>query len=226
MDTERWSAAVWPFVRSRLPPAPATVLELGCGSAGGFVAALRERGYEAVGIDPNAPSAPGFHQIGFEQYEPPEPVDAIVASRSLHHVADIGEIAGRMTAALRPGGTLVVAEWAWERFDGPTAEWCFARLDGSGAEEEPSWLPRRRDGWRESGRPWADYFDGWAADHGLLRGDRILAEIELHFERGLCTHGPYFFADLPGISEEEERVAIDRGEIRATGIRYAGTRRG
>ena len=224
MDTERWSAAVWPFVRSRLPPAPATVLELGCGSAGGFVPALREHGYEAVGVDPHAPAAPGFHQVAFEQYEPPEPVDAIVASRSLHHVGDLGEIIGRAAAALRPGGAIVIAEWAWEHFDEETAEWCFARLDGSEAEE-PNWLIRRREGWRESGRAWDDYFLEWAGGHGLVRAEQILAEVDRHFESALSTVGPYFFADLPGISEQDERSAIERGAIRATGIRYAGTLR-
>ena len=154
MDTERWSAAVWPFVRSQLPPAPATVLELGCGPAGGFVPALRESGYEAIGIDPKAPAGPGFHQIGFEQYEPAEPVDAIVASRSLHHVADIAEIVTRIAAALRPGGALIVAEWAWEQFDEATAGWCFERLEGEDAADDEGWLTRRRTGWRASGRAW------------------------------------------------------------------------
>jgi SAM-dependent methyltransferase len=223
MDTERWSAAVWPFVRSRLPPPPATVLELGCGPAGGFVPALRESGYDAVGIDPDAPAAHGFHQIGFEQFEPEAPVDAIVASRSLHHVADIGEMVGHIAAQLRPGGTLIVAEWAWEQFDEATAEWCFSWVDGSDADT--GWLQRRLDGWRASGEAWEAYFTGWAQGHGLIRADRILAEFDAHFEPALCTYGPYFFADLGGVSEQQEDAAIDRGEIRATGIRYAGTPR-
>jgi SAM-dependent methyltransferase len=224
MDSERWSAALWPFVRSRLPSPPATVIELGCGPAGGFVPVLREHDYEAVGIDPNAPEAPGFHRIGFERYEPSQPVDAIVASRSLHHVGDLGEVIGRAAAALRPGGAIVIAEWAWEQFDDDTAQWCFARVNGT-EPAEPSWLIRRRDGWRESGRDWDGYFLDWATGHGLVRADRILAELDLHFEPVLSTRGPYFFADLPGISEVDEQAAIDHGEIRATGIRYAGSLR-
>ena len=58
-----------------------------------------------------------------------------------------------------------------------------------------------------------------------MRADRILAEFEDHFEPALCSYGPYFFADLGGVSEREEQAAIDGGEIRATGIRYAGTPR-
>jgi hypothetical protein len=50
-----WLAAVWPFVRAELPPTPATVLEMGCGLLGGFVPALLDAGYHAVGVDPEAP---------------------------------------------------------------------------------------------------------------------------------------------------------------------------
>jgi hypothetical protein len=31
---QRWLSAVWPFVRGRLPEAPARVVKLGCGSLG------------------------------------------------------------------------------------------------------------------------------------------------------------------------------------------------
>jgi hypothetical protein len=52
---ERWLAAVWPVVRGRLPAPPAHVVEIVCGSLGGFVPMLRSSGYEALGVDPEAP---------------------------------------------------------------------------------------------------------------------------------------------------------------------------
>jgi SAM-dependent methyltransferase len=221
---ERWLGPLRPFIHSRLPAAPAHVVEIGCGPIGGFVPGLLRDGYTAVGVDRNAPDGPEFQRIDFEAYEPAQPVDAIVASRSLHHVGDVDEVLDRVAAALRPGGTIVVAEWAWERFDDHTARWCFARLDPS-AEVEHGWLERRRDDWLASGEPWETYFPGWANGHGLTRSDRILAALGARFERVLCEHAPYFFADLPDGSEHDERAAIDAGEIRATGIRYAGTLR-
>ena len=123
-----WLAAVWPFVRDQLPPVPARVLEVGCGSLGGFVRALLDGGYHSVGVDPEAPEGPGYQRIEFERYEPPQPVDCVVASLSLHHVADLDEVLDRLAALLVPGGALVVVEWAWEQFDEATARWCFARL--------------------------------------------------------------------------------------------------
>jgi SAM-dependent methyltransferase len=219
---ERWMSSLWPFVREHLPPAPARVLELGCGEHGGFVPRLRDLGYEAVGVDPHAPAGPEFRQTGIEQVEPAEPVDAVIASRSLHHVADLGVALARVAAVLRPGGTLIVIEWAWERFDEPSARWCIARLTGD--DDEPDWIERRRDGWAASGEPWDAYFRAWAEGHGIHRGERVLAEVETRFARDRCDHGPYFFAEL-GVPEAGEQAAIDAGEVQATGIRYVGTLR-
>jgi len=217
---ERWMSSLWPFVHEHLPGAPARVLEIGCGQYGGFVPRLRAAGYEPTGVDPNAPAAAGYHQIGFEEFEPDGRYDAIVASRALHHVSDLGAVLDRMEAALRPGGALIVIEWEWERFDEPSARWCFERMDG--ADDEPYWLGRRRDGWAASGEPWDAYFPAWAAGHGLLPVGGILDELDARFDRRLRARGPYFFAEL-GVSEEAEQAAIDAGEVTATGVRYVAS---
>lgn len=44
-ERERWLDALWPFVRSWLPTAPARVVEIGCGSLGGFVPRLEQAGW-------------------------------------------------------------------------------------------------------------------------------------------------------------------------------------
>jgi SAM-dependent methyltransferase len=217
-----WLGAVWPFVHGHLPPAPARVLEVGCGSAGGFVPELRRAGYEAAGIDPEAPDAPGFHRMEFERYEPPQPVAAVVASNSLHHVGDLDEAARRMCDALRPDGVVVVVEWAWERFDEATARWSFGRLAGDG---EGGWLRRRRDDWAASGHPWDAYFPAWAANHGLHKSRDVVRCLDARFIRRVYAEGPYFFPDLGGTGQEDEQAAIDAGQIQATGIRYVGTPR-
>jgi SAM-dependent methyltransferase len=141
---ERWLAAVWPFVRAGLPSPPAAVLEIGCGPLGGFVPALLRDGYDAVGVDPEAPEGPGYHRIEFEEYQSPRPVDGVVACTSLHHVADLGDALDRVGVVLVPDGALVVVEWAWERFDEATARWCFGRLAPPDSAAEPGWLHRPR----------------------------------------------------------------------------------
>lgn len=149
---DRWLAAVWPFARGQLPPAPATVLEVGCGTVGGFVPALSEGGYQAPGVDPEAPEGSDYQRIEFEHYNPPWPVNCVVASLSLHHVANLDAALDRLRDLLAPGGALVVVEWAWERFDEPTAQWCFARLAPPAPGAEPGWLHKHQQRWAASGR--------------------------------------------------------------------------
>jgi SAM-dependent methyltransferase len=171
MLEDRWLAAVWPFVRDQLPPVPASVLEVGCGPLGGVVPALLDAGHQAVGVDPQAPDGPNYRQIEFERYEPPQPVAAVVASLSLHHVADLAGALDRLRALLAPGGVLVVVEWAWERFDEATARWGFARLAPPAPGAEPGWLHRHQERWAASGQSWDGYLREWATEEGLRPGE-------------------------------------------------------
>ncbi|MGE5286505.1 MAG: class I SAM-dependent methyltransferase [Micromonosporaceae bacterium] len=222
---ERWLAELWPFARAQLPRAPATALEIGCGPLGGFVPALLEAGYDVTGVDPEAPEGPRYHRIEFEQYEIARPVDSVIACTSLHHVADLDVVLDRVEAALAAGGTLVVIEWARERFDEATARWCFARLAATPPDGEPGWLHNRRDEHAASGQQWAAYCRSWAEQEGLHTGEEILRGLDARFDRRSCTFGPYFFPDLAGVSQADEQAAIDTGQIQATGIRYTATRR-
>jgi SAM-dependent methyltransferase len=218
-----WLAAVWEFVRGQLPAAPASVVEVGCGPLGGLVPGLLSAGYAAKGVDPAAPPGSWYSPIEFEHYDLPDPADAIVACTSLHHVACLGEVADRLAAALAPAGVLVVAEWAWERFDEATARWCFDRLPQPGGD--PGWLNQRCAQWRESGQPWAAYLRAWAESEGNHGSQQILRELRARFDCGPVAYGPYFFPDLAGVSEADEQAAIDRGEIQANRIQWAGRRR-
>jgi len=222
---ERWLAAVWPFVRAGLPSPPAAVIEIGCGPLGGFVPALLRDGYDAVGVDPEAPEGPGYHQVEFERYRSSRPVDGVVACTSLHHVADLGEVLDRVGAVLVPDGALVVVEWAWERFDEATARWCFARLPLPDSATEPGWMHRRRDEWAASGLPWDGFCRAWANQEGLHTGQEIVLGLDARFDRRGWGFGPYFFADLADTSEADEQAAIDAGQVQATGIRYLARRR-
>jgi SAM-dependent methyltransferase len=219
---ECWLATLWPLVRARLPAPPARVVDIGCGPLGGFVPMLRANGYDAVGIDPQAPEEPHYQRIEFERVELFPQVDAIVASTALHHVADPAEVIDCITRALTSRGTVVIVEWAWERFDERTAEWCFSRL---GRDEEAGWLHRRRDEWLASGHEWPSYLRDWAEREALHPGDALVRLLDERLERRILTHGPYFFSDLAGTTQDDEQTAIDIGDVQPTRIDYVGTRR-
>ncbi len=213
---------MWPVVAGWLPAPPARVVEIGCGSLGGFVPMLRSSGYGAIGVDPKAPEGEDYRRVEFEQVGAFEDVDAVVASTSLHHVADPAVVIDRIASTLGRGGTLVVVEWAWEEFDEPTADWCFRRL---GPDEDAGWLHRRRNEWTASGQPWSAYVQDWAGEEQLHDAHTLLGLLDERFDREHFARGPYFFPDLAATTEAEEQAAIEAGEIRATRVDYAGRAR-
>jgi SAM-dependent methyltransferase len=210
---------MWPVVREWLPDPPAQVVEIGCGPLGGFVPMLRSSGYDAEGVDPEAPNEVGYRRVEFEQVDLLKEVDAVVASTSLHHVADLAEVIDRAATTLASGGVMVVVEWAWDEFDEPTARWCFERL---GRDVEAGWLHRRRDEWIASGQPWSVHLRDWAHRERLHPAETLHRLLDERFQREHLAHGPYFFPDLAQTSEEDEWAAIEAGQIRATRVDYAG----
>jgi len=219
---EAWLAEAWLFVREQIPlTRPQRVLDVGCGPLGGFVPMLRREGHDAVGVDPCAPDGPHYRRVEFERYDPPQEVDVVVASTSLHHVTDLDEVLDKIRAVLAPGGLVIVVEWAWERVDESTARWCFDRLNPEG---EPSWLHARRDGWIESGQIWSDYVNAWAANEGLHASQRIRMGLDARFDVTVSALGPYYFPVLTHTTASDEQAAIDSGAIQAGATYYVATR--
>ncbi|MGZ4234423.1 MAG: class I SAM-dependent methyltransferase [Solirubrobacteraceae bacterium] len=208
---------MWPSIRSWLPPAPASVVEIGCGSLGGFVPMLNADGYQAVGIDPAAPEGTAYRRIEFERTDLPARMDVAVASTSLHHVADPGAVLDKVAGGLEPGGLVIVVEWDWEAFDEDTARWCLERQP-----DPDGWLRRRLDAWAESGQPWERAFQGWAVGHGLHSAGSLIAELDQRFERYVNRRGPYLFTELVDTTESDEQRAIDAGQIPALRVDYVG----
>jgi 2-polyprenyl-3-methyl-5-hydroxy-6-metoxy-1,4-benzoquinol methylase len=70
------------FVEAHLPPAPARVLEVGCGR-GQLARAIARSGYDVVAIDPDAPRGQLFQAVSLEEFASTDIFDAVVASRAL-----------------------------------------------------------------------------------------------------------------------------------------------
>ena len=98
----------------------AAVLDVGAGR-GRLVAALREGGYRAEGIDP-WPRGPGVAQASVGEHRA-EGLDAVVLWHVLEHVADPLATLERVRGWLRPGGVVLVAT--------PNIESLQARIAGS-----------------------------------------------------------------------------------------------
>ena len=198
------------FVLSQLPPAPARVLEVGCGTEGGLVEPLADVGYDVLGIDPDAPAGGRFRQISLEELEEPQSFDAVVASRVLHHVHTLGDALDKL-ARLAP--LLLVDEFAYELIDEMTRDWY---------ESQHRLL--RAAGVEPSGPP---DLDEWRGRHPDIHPSHLLvAELDRRFERLYCERRPYLYRWLNGpASEALEATLIAARAIQPIGLRYAGVAR-
>jgi SAM-dependent methyltransferase len=204
------------FVRAHLPAPPARVLEVGCGS-GDLARSLAAAGYEVTAIDPQAPDGPIFRRVGIEDFTGPGPYDAVVADRSLHHIADLPGALERFATLLRPDGMLVLTEFARERMHGVTAGWYHRQRQALAAVGLSEPVGESCDDWL---RRWEE------AHRDLHTCAAILGALAQRFYERHLEWAPYLFEyELDELLEPLERALIARGLIEATGFRYVGSPR-
>lgn len=190
------------------------VLEVGCGS-GGLALALAEAGYDVLAIDPVAPEGPPFRRVTLEELDDPGPFAAVVASRSLHHVADLDAALDRIAALLSPGGLLLVDEFAPDRLDEATTDWYYGQLRALAAARGDEVL-RTLEAFREKLEQEHEGLHGYAA---------LRAPLDARFEERSFSWESYLWRELDGVASRDlEETLISAEAIQATGYRYAGVR--
>jgi hypothetical protein len=196
------------FVLSHLPPAPARVLDVGCGDVGGVVPALVEAGYDAFGVDPRAPAGPRYSHGDFRDVD--EEFDAVVAGRVLHHIHPLGDGLDRIVA-LAP--LLIVDEFAGDLIDDAGQDWYESQYRILAAAGSPPKAPASIDVWR------AKHPD--LHPHGV-----VLDGLRERYDERVLEWVPYFHRWLRGPSSEAlETSLIAAGAFPAIGWRWVGVRR-
>jgi SAM-dependent methyltransferase len=221
-----WEAGVGVegFVRSQLPPPPARVLEVGCGS-GELALSLSAAGWRVTAVDPEAPEGEPFVRASVEELDVRDhgPFDAAFAVLSLHHAGELGTVLDKVRSLLKPGGVFVVDEFRKEHLaDRATAAFFY--------HQQLSLLHAGRKGAGGGGRrPGADTtFESWHAritEHrAAVHGEgEVLAPLEERFVTRALSYGPYLYRQgLDAAVEPLERKLIAEGGIRATGLRWVG----
>ena len=201
------------FVLGELPPPPARVLEIGCG-AGELALEVAQAGYDVLAIDPDAPTGPIFRQTTLERLDEPGAFDAVVASRSLHHIHDLDAAVERIQSLVQPGGRFILVDFAWERMDPDTADWYLGQelvLEAAGRLDD---VPRSLE----------DALAAWEEEHrGLHTGEAMLASLSRRFRELRFERTPYLHRTLGGVASEAlEQTLVDAGAIRALGFRWVG----
>jgi SAM-dependent methyltransferase len=135
-----------------LPPAPADVVDLGCGT-GTLALLLAEEGYavDAVDFSPAMVARAELKLAGSsatvrrgDAAHPglaPAAVDVVLCRHVLWAVPEPEGAVARWVAALRPGGRLLLVEGNWSTGAGLTADRCERLVAGSCSEVEVRPLP-------------------------------------------------------------------------------------
>src|SRR5215470_7795483 len=128
------------------------VLEVGCGP-GVLAERLIRDGVQLTAIDASEEQVAEARARGvpatvsdFLAFEAP-PFDAVLFTRSLHHIAPLEAGIARIRALVRPGGLVMADEFAHEEIDAATAAWFWdlqAVLESCGALAPDT--PRRHNG--------------------------------------------------------------------------------
>lgn len=196
------------YAFAHLPPAPARILEVGCGEEGGLAPALAAAGYEVLAIDPRAPAGHLYRRVSLEELDDPGPFDAVVAGRVLHHVDPLGSALEKL-ARLAP--ILILDEFAHDRIDAAARDWYreqYVQLAaGAAAPKAPPDL------------------EGWAEAHaGLHPYDALRRELDARYEERDFRWGPYLHRWLRDpVTKEREEAMIAAGALQPIGFRYTGT---
>jgi SAM-dependent methyltransferase len=205
------------FASLHLPPAPARVLDVGCGN-GELTRALTARGYDAHGIDPEAPESPTFDRVALEDLQVERGYDVAIAVVSLHHVADLGAGVERLAEALVPGGLLLVDEFDRAQLDLATTSWWWRQRQalaavGLGAEPEQTTAQDHH----------AAVLDDLA---DISTWDAVRHVLATRFDEASAQRVEYLYRyETHPALRPLERAMIEHGAIKPTGVRWVARAR-
>jgi SAM-dependent methyltransferase len=207
------------------------VLEVGCGG-GELARRLGAGGLQVTAIDlklDGPAPAPGvtWVQSDFLDFED-RPFDAVLFTRSLHHIDPLDAAMERAARLIAPGGLLVLDEFDRLAADFVTARWYYEVQEllaalGIYSPDHPRGVP-------------GDPAEAWRAEHDhdppLHTGDQMLAAVDRRFTRVETQRGPYLYrtiahrleasyrgGEVAGRARDDEAMQVAAGEMRPVGLR-------
>lgn len=229
------------FIKRSLPAGTRRVLEIGCGS-GELAASFLADGFSLIAIDNDADLVAAAQELGVDARIAAWPdfdegqFDAVLFTRSLHHVHPLDKAVQRAADSLVIGGRLIAEDFACETADEKTLQWFADVID----RLESEGLLIKGDNFLNAVRSKTATLRAWKENHesDLHTAAAILAEIKKIFEEVQCEEAPYYFrylaqaivptADRDKILQdlaEHEAGLIARGTIVALGRRFVAERR-
>jgi SAM-dependent methyltransferase len=216
-----------------LPPPPARILDAGCGD-GALSRTLADAGYAVTPIDADPAAVAAARSAGvpaqhadLASYDD-QPFDAVVMLLALHHMHPLGTVLDKVAHLLRPGGMLVLDEYAWDWADDVAIRWFYdtaAILAAAGVIDPPAGGDHLLARWRSR-----HTVDG-AMCNG---GDTMIRAVSARLGNVTVRRVPYLARHLlAGQGNQNilgelcriEREHLADGTLPATGFRLAATKR-
>jgi SAM-dependent methyltransferase len=230
------------FIKRSLSSECRRILEVGCGT-GELAARLLKDGYSVVAIDSDPDSIAAARKRGVDARVATWPdfagslFDAVLFTRSLHHIHPLPESIERAVESLAKGGLIIVEDFAYESTDEKTLRWFasairFLEAAGSLAVS---------DDFLETVLSKTETLKAWRQNHEneLHTAAEIDAQLEKTFGCVERKNAAYYFryiakaitggekrdVILQAFAEQEETLAAD-GSIGALGRRFVAARAG
>jgi SAM-dependent methyltransferase len=235
------------FISSCLPRPPGSVLEVGCGE-GRLAAKLRARGFRVEAIDTNLANVVAAAKNGIDAQcidlldFTGGPFDAVLFTRSLHHISPLGAAVTKARELVAPGGVLVIDEFAHDEVDNASTIWFYdvmAMLDDAGVlASHPARFHHQHS---DADRSPPTSLEAWKRAHAhdpALHGARAMLDaLGASFDITRMERPPHFYRlfagrlppnergalVLKGIRELEEAF-IAAGALVSLGLRVVGRR--
>lgn len=229
------------FVQEYLPKTDIKILEVGCGH-GEVAAALTQLGYQVTAIDLLPENIERAKALGVDAhvgdimtFGAENTYDAVLFTRSLHHIHPLDTALARVKTLLNEMGKILVEDFAIEQMDMKTANWFYETKDLvstlAGIEEPVV---------DESIRP-IDSLDRWKREHRHEPALHTRKEMQRVMERDFgnirSSMVPYlyrYFSELtskfPGHDRATDEIfkleskLIERGQIQSIGLRIVAKR--
>jgi 2-polyprenyl-3-methyl-5-hydroxy-6-metoxy-1,4-benzoquinol methylase len=200
------------FVKRFLPSEGRHILEVGCG-AGELAACLFKDGYAVVAIDSDCDSIAAAQRLGVDARIAAWPefnggqFDAVLFTRSLHHIHPLHESIECAAKSLTETGCIIVEDFAFDSVDEKTLRWfrsAIRLLEATGQLIVGKEFLEKVLAKTETLHAWRQNHQ-----HDLHTAAEIGAQLEKIFSRVIKEDAPYYFRYIAGaITPSDERDAI------------------
>lgn len=224
------------FIKRFLPDGRRRILEVGCGTCE-LAARLSQDGHAVIAIDSDPESVAAAQGLGVAASVAKWPdfddgqFDAVLFTRSLHHINPLDESIRHAADSLADGGRIIIEDFAYESADERTLRWFASAIRF--LEATGSLAPS--DEFLETVLSKTETLKAWRQNHEneLHTAAEIGAQLEKTVGRVIREDAAYYFryvakaitatekrdALLQAFAQQEETLAAD-GSIVALGQRF------